>query len=454
MPRQRTTTLSKRRLQGYTRDQLFSEIDSITSTPHLDISWGSIFSGHLASPVLDDLSDLQRALEDVRNDKLIDCVLALRSALESAHECTTMPLRRNTRRKQRSRFEIRGTTREVWLRARERRTHVILQSSSWSGAQHGNDDDAIRQKLQDAQDLAAKYRDENEALRVRLQNREQESEQHEHQLWMTKADLQQMAIAHEKTNTELINSRQQVKVQEMALGRLQTDLDRALETETFNQSALHEKGIEMWQTETALTTMTESLQLCEAQRDELRAQRDGLEMALRIAKNDWKNAQCQLAEALSAVSQQQRNSSEVPGGVGADAITCWTDETFTSDNTSPSPCSSAQGSASLHSSPISEYTQNVQVCQGSEHPIYVTNSHEMNGDKISMAAGLPPQCCDEAPVARTNAGCELCPDHCEQFTWYSQAEMGRHRRPGVTPCPACNGPRCESAELLSQFWMN
>ena len=454
MPRKQTTTLSKRRLEGFTRDQLFSEIWSITSTPHLGISWGSIFSGLLASPVLDDLSDLQHALEDVRNDKLIDCALELRSALESAHECTTVPSKRKTRRKQRSRLGIRGTTREDWLRARERRTQTTLQSSRWSGAQHQNDDDAIRHMLRDTQDLAATNRVEIEALEARLQNSEQGSEQYQQQLWVAKADLDQMANTHEKTKTELISLRQQMKVQEIALGRLQTDLDRAVETETLNQNALYEKGIELWQKETALATMSENLRSCEAQRDELRTQRDGLATALRIAKNDCKSAQCQLIEALNAVSQQQRNCSDVPGGFCADAIAYWTDDAFTSGSRSSSPCSLAEGSTSLYASPISEYVQIVQSHQGSEHPTCVTNSHEMDSDNISAPAGFPPQCCNETTVARTNAGCELCPDHCEQFTWYSPAEMGMHPRPGVTACPACNEPRCESAELLSQFWMN
>ena len=447
MPRRRTTTLSKRRLECFTRDQLFSEIYSITSTPHLSVSWGSIFSRLFATPVLDDLSDLQHVLESVRNDQLIDCALTLRATLESAHECASMLSTRKVRKQQRSSSAIRVTTSENWLRARERRIQKALQSSRQNGAQRETTEDTFGHKLQDAQALAANHRAEMEGLRARLQNSEQEKDKYEQQLWASKVELHQIATGRERTNTELIGLRQQMKAQEIALGRLQTDLDRAVETETLNQNALHETKIQMRQKATVLTTMLETLRSCEAQRDELRAQRDGLEAALRITKNERKSAQYRLTDDSSTVPQQQSAFSD--GGICVDAITSWTDNTIGNGSRSPSPCLSAEGSTSLHSGPISGDGQNVQIYESSGHPTCVTNSDGMDGDGISVPAGLPPRCCDRIPVARTNAGCELCLDHCEQFTWFSPAEMGMDPRDGVVTCPACNGPGCESAELSS-----
>ena len=197
------------------------------------------------------------------------------------------------------------TTSEDWLRARERRIQKTLQSSRRNGAPRETTDDTLKHKLQDAQDLAVKNQSEVEALRARLQNSEQEREQYEQRLSAAKVDLQQMATTHEKTNTELIGLRQQIKAQDITLGRLQADLDRAMETETLNQNALHETRIELRQKETALATAAENLQSYEAQRDELRAQRDGLQVALCIAKDKGKSAQHRLGGALDTVSQQK-----------------------------------------------------------------------------------------------------------------------------------------------------
>ena len=452
MTRERTTTLSKRRLEDFTRGKLFSEIHSLIEEPSLIASWGSIFSEILAAPVFDDLSGLPHLLEGVGDDKLIDCALALRTALESAQESAAVQSMRKVRRmrqKQRTSSAVRVTTSEAWLRARERRSEKTLHSSRRSGLQPPIIDDAFRHKPQDVPDLAAQNRGEFEELRVRLQNSEQERDKLEQQRSASKGHLHQIATAQDSTNIELSVLRQQTKAQEVALGRLQTDVDEAIETETFNQNLLHENAIEMRQKETALATMLENLQSCQAQRDELRTQRDGLEAALRIARSEWKSAQHQLTDALSIISRQQRHLSDAPGGVCADAITCWTDGTFASGNWSLSPCSSAAESTSLYAGSISDYVQNVQLHRGSDHPMRVTNSHEMDGDESSPPAGLPPRCCDETPVARTNAGCELCPDHCEQFTWFSPAEIGMYTRGGVVTCPACDGPSCEWAQLSS-----
>ena len=439
-------------MEGFTRDQLFSEIHSITPDPDLDISWGSIFSGLLVTPVSDDLSDLQHILDHVRNEGLIDCALALRTALESAQECATLQSTRKTRKihkRQRFGTATQVTTRENWLRARDRRNQNALQSSRWNGVHRQNTDDTFRHKLHDAQDLAADNRVEIEVLRARLQSSEQERENYEQQLWASKAELNQIVAAQERTDTKLICLRKQLKAQEVALGRLQTDLDCAVKTETLNRNALHETTITVRQKETALATALETLQSCEAQRDELRAQRDGLEVALRMAKNERKSAQFQLMADLNTLPRQQTSFSDARGGVCMDAVTCWTDDTIGNGSRSPSPCLSPEGSTFLHSGPISEDRQDVQVHEGSKHPTCVTNSNEMDGARISAPAGLPPRCCDQTPVARTNAGCELCPDHCEEFTWFSPAGIGMYPRGGVVTCPACDGPSCEWAQLSS-----
>ena len=118
----------------------------------------------------------------------------------------------------------------------------------------------------------------------------------------SKAELRQLTTAQERTNADLIDLRQQIKAQEVALERLHTDLNRAVETEAFNQNTLHETRIEMRQMETALATVSEKLQSCEAQRDELKAQRDRLGAVLYIAKNEGKSAQHRLKGALDTVS--------------------------------------------------------------------------------------------------------------------------------------------------------
>ena len=158
------------------------------------------------------------------------------------------------------------TISEDGLRARERRIHKTLQSSGRNKAQRKPlDDDAFRHKLQDAEDGAPKNRSEMKALRAKLQNSGQQREKYEQQLWVSKVELHQIATVQEKTNTDLMSLRQQMKAQEVALGRLQTDLNRAVDTETFNQNALHETRIEMRQKEMALATVLETLQSCEVQ---------------------------------------------------------------------------------------------------------------------------------------------------------------------------------------------
>ncbi|OAP53797.1 hypothetical protein AYL99_12016 [Fonsecaea erecta] len=154
MPRKSTPTLSRRRLECFTRDKLFSEIHSITEIPPPNDSWGSILSQHLTGSILDDLSNLQTHLENVTNDALIDCALALRSALES----TIMAPRG---RKRRPGCAIQMTTGEDLLRARMRRLQgrsKAHHSSSWKVVRRKASDDNSTGRLQDTQDLFADYR--------------------------------------------------------------------------------------------------------------------------------------------------------------------------------------------------------------------------------------------------------------------------------------------------------
>ena len=468
MPRPRTTTLSRRRFEGFTRDQLYSEIHSLLAEPYLVDSWGPIFSGLSAAPVLDDLSDLQHLLDHVTNDSLVDCALALGTALESAHESATIHSTRKARRKQRPSPAIRVTTSEDWLRARERRIQKTLQSPRRNGAPRETTDHALRHKLQDAQDLADKNRCEIEELRVRLRNSEQEREKCEQQLSSSKAELRQLAPAQERTNGDLIDLRQQMKAQEVALGRLHTDLDRVVETEAFNQNALHETRIEMRQMETALATVSEKLQSCEAQRDELEAQRDGLGAALYIAKDEGKSAQHRLGGALDTVSQrkdvindlktplQDRSAFlDTPHTLYEDPTACGIGDDLIGSGKQPwSGQSVMEGLACLTSSPMSEVDRYFQGDEVSQHESWTTDPSETDSDQISPSAWVPPRCCDQMPVAITNARCELCPEHCEKFTWLLTAEMGTTSQMGVITCPACNGPLCESAELSSWYSMN
>ena len=467
MPRQRTTTLSRRRFEAFTRDQLYSEIHSLLAEPYLVDSWEPIFSRLSAAPALDDLSDLQHLLDHATNDSLIDCALALGTALESALESTqesaTIRSTRKARRTQRLSSAMRVTTSEDWLRARERRIQKTLQSSRRNGAPRETTDDTLKHKLQDARDLAATTRSELEALRARLQSSEQEKEQYEQRLSATKADLQQMTIAHEETNTELISLRQQVKAQDITSGRLQADLDRAMETETLNQNALRETRIELREKETASATAAENLQSCEAQRDELRVQRDGLQAALYVAEDKEKSAQHRLGGALDTVSQQKdiinnlksllqdRNAFlDNPKTLCEDPIACWIGDDLIGGGKQPwSGQSIMEGLTCSTSGPMSEVDRSFEGDEVSQHESWTTDPSETDGDQISAQTWVPPRCCDQVPVAITNAGCELCPEHCEQFTWLLTAEMGTSSQMGVTTCPACNGPLCDSAGLSS-----
>ena len=467
MPRQRTTTLLRRRFEAFTRDQLYSEIHSLLAEPYLVDSWEPIFSRLSAAPALDDLSDLQHLLDYATNDSLIDCALALGTALESALESTqesaTIRSTRKARRTQRLSSAMRVTTSEDWLRARERRIQKTPQSSRRNGAPRETTDDTLKHKLQDAQDLAVNNPSEVEALRARLQNSEQEKEQYEQQLSATKADLQQMVTTHEKTNTELIGLRQQMKAQDITFGRLQADLDRAMEKETLNQNALHETRIELRQIETAFATAAENLQSCEAQRDELRAQRDGLQTALCIAKDKGKSAQHRLTGALDTVSRQKDVITDLktllqdrsvfldtPKTLCEDPIACWMGDDLIGSGKQPwSVQSVMEGLTCSTSGPMSEIDRYFEGDEVSQHDSWTTDPSETDSDQISAQAWVPPRCCNQMPVAITNAGCELCPEHCEQFTWLLTAEMGTASQMGVTTCPACNGPLCDSAELSS-----
>ena len=111
------------------------------------------------------------------------------------------------------------------------------------------------------------------------------------------------------------------------------------------------------------------------------------------------------------------------------------------------PVQLAERSTSMHSDLTSETGLRVQAHDGPRSRVCATDSREVDDDRVFTPTGLRSRCCDQPLVAVTSAGCEFCREHCEQFTWWTLAEMGTGPCKGVINCLACDGPECVSAQV-------